>query len=142
MFDDPAIVVGTVLVQADNKGQMQSISYNLRLFTESEQKLALIYRELTATVYALEVYEFLIIGSKHPIEFSRDHKPILSPFAGKANINARFLRYKIVFTHFPKIIIFWTQGQKIGLANLLSGFFLFKFSKYQQQLRKNHSTNN
>ena len=100
------------------------------MFTESEQKLALIYRELTATVYALEVYEFLKIGFKHPIEFFRDHKPILSPFAGKGNINARLLRYKIVFTHFPKLIIFWTQGQKIGLVNLLSGFFPIKIPKY------------
>ena len=83
MVDASAAGMGTVLAQADNNGQMQIISYNSRLFTESEQKIAIIYRELSAIVYALEIYEFIIIGSKHPITIFTDHKPILSLFARK-----------------------------------------------------------
>ena len=106
MVDASAIEGGTVLVQTDGKGQMQVISYNLRIFTESEQKLAVIYRELSAIVYTLEIYEILIIGSKHPITILTDHKPILTLVTRKGNRNTRFSRYQIVFTRFPKLVIF------------------------------------
>ena len=36
---------------------MQVISYNSRLFTENEQKTAIMYRELGAVAYALEIYD-------------------------------------------------------------------------------------
>ena len=55
MVDASVIRVGTVLVQSDDKRQMQDISYYSRRFTESEQKIAVIFRELTAIVYALEI---------------------------------------------------------------------------------------
>ena len=83
MVDASALGVGTVLMQADDKGQMQLISYKSSFFTEGEQKAAVIYRELIAIVYAVEIYDFLINGSKHPITFFTDHKPILSLFARK-----------------------------------------------------------
>ena len=41
----------------------------------------MIYRELTAIVYALQNYEFLTSRSKHPITIFTDHKPILNLFA-------------------------------------------------------------
>ena len=63
MVDASAIGIGTVLVQSDEHNQMQVISYNSRLFTENEQKSAIMYRELCAVAYALEIYEFIIIGS-------------------------------------------------------------------------------
>ena len=56
MVDASAIGVGIVYVHVEDKGQMQDIYYNSRIFTESDQKNAMIYRELTAIVYALEVY--------------------------------------------------------------------------------------
>ena len=72
IVDASAIGVGTVLVQTDDKGQLQDISYNWRFFT-FEQKIAKIYRDLTAIVYAFEIYNCLTIGSKHPITILRDH---------------------------------------------------------------------
>ena len=38
MVDAYAIGVGTVSVQADEKDQMQVVSYSSRIFTECEQK--------------------------------------------------------------------------------------------------------
>ena len=83
MVDASSIGVGTVLFQADGKEQMQLMSCNSRLFNESEQKVAILCREITAIVYALEIYEFLIISSNHPITIFTDQKPILSLFARK-----------------------------------------------------------
>ena len=46
---------------------MKVISYNSRILNPQEQKLSTFDRELLSIVHALQVYEFLIIGSAHPI---------------------------------------------------------------------------
>ena len=46
---------------------MRVISYNSRILNPQEQKLSTLDRELLAIVHALQIYEFLIIGSPHPI---------------------------------------------------------------------------
>ena len=91
-----AIGLGTVHVQADDRGQMQIITYTSRNFTKSEQKLAMICRELTAIVYAVENYELLIIGSKHPIRVLTDHISILSQFDRESNIYPQFPGTKLL----------------------------------------------
>ena len=92
MVDVSEIGVSAFLVQVDDKDQGQSISHKFRSFTENERKIAFMYREITAIVCGLEIYEFLIFGSKHPITMFTDHKPILSLFARRGNIKPRFLR--------------------------------------------------
>ena len=62
---------------------MKVISYNSRIFTTQEQKLSTLDRELLGIVYALQVYEFLIIGSPHPIILFTDHKTIITLFYKK-----------------------------------------------------------
>ena len=47
--------------------KVKVISYNSRILNTQEQKLSTLDRELLAIVYALQIYEFLIIGSPHPI---------------------------------------------------------------------------
>ena len=106
MVDASALGIGTVLDQVNDKGQMQVISYKSRIFTGSEQNLAVFYKEFTAVVFELEIYEVLIIGSKHPITIFTDHKPIISLFPRKSNINLQFFRYQILFTCFPKRFFF------------------------------------
>ena len=81
IIDASAIGIDTGLVQADENNQMQVISYNSRIFTENEQKCTIMYRELGDGAYELEIKEFLIIGSRHPITVFNDHKPIISLFA-------------------------------------------------------------
>ena len=51
--------------------------YNSRMLNPQEQKLSTLDRELLGIVHALQIYEFLIIGSPHPIHIFTDHKPLL-----------------------------------------------------------------
>ena len=69
---------------------MRFISYNSRILNTHEQKLSTLYRELLAIVYALQIYEFLIIGSPHPIDIFTDHQPLLHCFAKTGNLSPRF----------------------------------------------------
>ena len=98
MVDASATGVGSVLVQAENKGQMQVISFISRIFNESDQKFAVIFIELTAIDCAVEIYEFLIIGSMHAITIFAEYKPILSLFFQKSIIYHQFFTYKSFFT--------------------------------------------
>ena len=50
---------------------MRVISYNSRILNTQEQKLSTLDRELLAIVYALQIYEFLIIGSLIQYTFSQ-----------------------------------------------------------------------
>ena len=45
--------------------KMRIISYTSRILSTQEQKLSTLDRELLAIVYALQIYEFIIIGSSH-----------------------------------------------------------------------------
>ena len=75
--------LGAVLFQMNEENEMKVISYNSRILNTQEQKLSTLDRELLAVVYALQIYEFLIIGSPHPIYIFTDHKPLLHCFAKK-----------------------------------------------------------
>ena len=70
--------MGIIVVQDDDNDQLQFISYNFRNFTENEQKTAKRYRENTAIVYALEMYEVLIDGLNDPITMVTNLTPIIS----------------------------------------------------------------
>ena len=111
---------------------MQVKSYNSHNLIEKEQKNALMHRKLTATLYSLEIYDFLIIGSKHPITIFTDHEPILSLFARRGNKNPR------VFTNhfFHTISKTWTQRQKFCSTDLLGRIFPTKLLKTHQKLHK------
>ena len=63
--------------------KMKVISYNSRLLNPQEQKFSTLDRELLGIVHALQRYEFLIIGSPHPIHVFTDHKPLLHCFTKK-----------------------------------------------------------
>ena len=56
---------------------MKVISYNSRILNPQEQKFSTLDCELLGIVHALQIYEFLIIGSPHPIQVFTDHKPLL-----------------------------------------------------------------
>ena len=77
-----------------------------------EQKLSTLDRELLAIVYALQIYEFLIIGYPHPIYIFTDHKPLLHCFAKKINLSPRFYRAQMQLTKFSKLKIIHTPGKK------------------------------
>ena len=81
--DASLVGLGAVLFQMNDVSKMRVIPYNSRILNTQEQKLLTLDRELLAIVYALQIYEFIIIGSPHPINIFTDHKPLLHCFAKK-----------------------------------------------------------
>ena len=81
--DASLIGLGAVLFQLNEDNEMKVISYNPSILNPQEQKLSTLDRKLLDIVHALQIYEFLIIGSPHPIHVFTDHKPLLHCFTNK-----------------------------------------------------------
>ena len=109
--DASLIGLGAVLFQLNEQNQMKVISYNSRILNPQEQKLSTLERELLGIVHALQIYEFIIIGSPHPIHVFTDHKPLLHCFTKKGNLNPRFYRAQMQLTKFSKLKIIHTPGK-------------------------------
>ena len=92
--DASLIGLGAVLFQLNEQNKMKVISYNSRILNPQEQKLSTSDRELLGIVHALQHYEFLIIGSPHPIRFFTDHKPLLHYFTKKVTLVPVFIELK------------------------------------------------
>ena len=75
--DASLIGLGAVLFQLNEQNKM---SYRTIFVysTHKKKKLSTFDRELLGIVHALQIYEFRIIGSPHPIHIFTDHKPLLS----------------------------------------------------------------
>ena len=84
--DASLVGLGAVLFQMKEENKMRAISYNSRILNTQEQKLSTLDRDLLAIVYALQFYEFLIIGSSHQIYIFTDHKPLLHCCAKKGTL--------------------------------------------------------
>ena len=121
--DASLVGLGAVLFQMNEENKMKVISYNSRILNTQEQKLSTLDRELLAIVYALQIYEFLIIGSPHPIYLFTDHKPLLHCFAKKGNLSPRFYRAQMQLTKFSKLKIIHTPGKNLTVADMLSRTF-------------------
>ena len=92
--DASLIGLGAVLFQLDEENEMKVISYNSRILNPQEQKFSTLDRELLGIVHALEIYEFLIIGSPHPIHVFTDHKLLLHCFTKKVILVHTFTELK------------------------------------------------
>ena len=105
--DASLVGLGAVLFQMNETNKKKDISHNSSILNTQEQKLSTLDRELLAIVYALQIYEFLTIGSPHPIHIFTDHKPLLHCSAKKGNLSPRFYRAQMQLTKFskPKISI-------------------------------------
>ena len=116
----------------NEENKMRVVSYNSRILDTQEQKLSTLNRELLAIIYALQKYEFLIIGSPHPIYIFTDHKPFLHCFAKKGNLSPRFYRAQMQLTKFFKLKIIHTPGKNLTVADMLSR----TFTKEQLQIHQ------
>ena len=116
---------------------MKVISYNSRILNPQEQKLSTLDRELLGIVHALQIYEFLIIGSPHPIHIFTDHKPLLHCFTKKGNLSPRFYRAQMQLTKFSKLKIIHTPGKNLSVADMLSRSFT-KAELQLNQLKHKH----
>ena len=134
--DASLVGLGAVLFQMNEENKMRVISYNSRILNTQEQKLSTLDRELLSIVYALQIYEFLIIGSPHPIYVFTDHKPLLHCFAKKGNLNPRFYRAQMQLTNFSKLKIIHTPGENLTVEDMLSRTFT------KEQLQIHYDTKN
>ena len=134
--DASLVGLGAVLFQMNEENKMKVISYNSRILNTQEQKLSTLDRELLAIVYALQIYEFLIIGSPHPIYLFTDHKPLLHCFAKKGNLSPRFYRAQMQLTKFSKLKIIHTPGKNLTVADMLSRTFTKKQLQVHQLRHK------
>ena len=121
--DASLIGLGAVLFQLNEQNQMKVISYNSRILNPQEQKLSTFERELLGIVHALQIYEFPLIGSPHPIHIFTDHKPLLHCFTKKGNLIPRFYRAQMQLTKFSKLKIIHTPGENLSVADSLSRSF-------------------
>ena len=130
--DASLVGLGAVIFQMNEENKMRVISYNSRILNTQEQKFSTLDRELLAIVYALQIYEFLIIGSPHPIYIFTNHKPLLHCFAKKGNLSPRFYRAQMQLTKFSKLKFFHTPGKNLTVADMLSRIF----TKEQRQIHQ------
>ena len=121
--DASLIGLGAVCFQLNEQNKMKVISYNSRILNPQEQKLSTLDRELLGIVHALQINEFLIIGSPHPIYSFTDNKPLLHCFTKKFNLSPRFYRAQMQITKFSKLKIIHTPGKNISVADMLSRSF-------------------
>ena len=121
--DSSLVGLGAVLFQMNETNKMKVISYNSRIPNTQEQKFSTLDRELLAIVYALQIYEFLIIGSPHPIYIFTDHKPLLHCFAKKGNLSPSFYRAQMQLTKISKLKNIHTPGKNLTVADMLSRTF-------------------
>ena len=121
--DASLIGLGADLFQLNEQNKMKVISYNSRILNPQEQKLSTLDRELLGIVHALQIYEFLIIGSPHPIHIFTYHKPLLYCFTKKGNLSPRFYRAQVQLTRFSKHKIIHTPGKNLSVADILSRSF-------------------
>ena len=126
------IGLGAVLFQLNEQNKMKAISYNSRILNPQEQKLSTLDRELLGIVHALQIYDFLIIGSPHPLHFFTDHKPLLHCFTKKGNLSPRFYRAQMQLTKISKLKIIHTPGKNLSVADMLSR----SFTKAELQLNQ------
>ena len=98
--DASLVGLGTDLFQMIEETKMRVFSYNSRILNTQEQKFSTLDRELLAIVYALQIYEFLIIESPRPIYIFTDHKPLLHCFAKKGYLSPKFYRAQMQLRKF------------------------------------------
>jgi RNase H-like domain found in reverse transcriptase len=71
--DASQYTTGAVLIQRDNEGQPQPISYNSLTFNEAERNYPIYDRELLALVHGLLQWEHVLLSSLFPVKIYIDH---------------------------------------------------------------------
>ena len=93
--DSSNVGTGSILVQEFPEGK-KVVSFNLRIFDKTEQKLSTMHIELCGIASAVKMYEHYIIGSPHTYNVYCDQKPSIYLWARKGNISARFFLFDLI----------------------------------------------
>jgi len=76
-MDASAVAIGGALTQRDDKtGVEHVVLYISKKFTRAEKAWTAAEKELFGLVYAVRKYGYLFWGSKHPLVYKNDHKPL------------------------------------------------------------------
>ena len=118
--DASLIGLSIVLFQLNDQNKMKVISFNSCILNPQEQKLSTLDREHFGIVHALQIYEFLIVGSPHPIHI---FKLLLHCSTKKGNLGPRFYRTQMQITKLSKLEIIHTPGENLHVADMLSRSF-------------------
>ena len=78
------------------------------------------HRELCGIIYALQIYEFYIIGFPYRIYLFYDHGPIFFLWSHREQLLHRFVKYQVVLTKFQNQKILYTKGENFAFHDLLS----------------------
>ena len=124
------IGLGAVFLQHNENNKMRRISYNSRILNPQEQKPSTLVRELLGIVHALQIYEFLINGSPHPIHIFTDHKLLLHCFTKKVILVHVFME---LICNLQKNI--HTLGKNLSVVDMLAQSFLYKSELQLKQLK-------
>ncbi len=111
--------IGGVLLQKQDDGNLQPVSYISRTLTDTEKRYAQIEREALGIVWCCQKLESYILGMHIRIE--TDHKPLLAIFTTKDlnDLSPRLQRLRMKIMRYS-YDIFHTPGKKLIVADTLS----------------------
>jgi hypothetical protein len=94
--------IGSVLGQADDRGNFRPISFASKKFNESERLLPVIEREAMAVLFALKQFELIVFGS--PTIVYTDHSPL--PYISiTASMSPKLTRWCLAIQRFNATIV-------------------------------------
>ena len=82
--------------------------------------MSTLHREFCGIISAPQTYEHFIIGSPHPIQVFRDHKPLFYLWERKRRLSHQFFRYQVINTQLTILHIIRTTGENLAFPDLLS----------------------
>lgn len=111
--------LGAALLQRNESGEWQPVSYASRKMTETEGRYGQIEKEALAITWACEKFDFYLVGRDFQIE--TDHKPLITLLGQKdlSDLPLRVQRFKMRLMRY-RYDIFHTPGSQMYLADLLS----------------------
>lgn len=111
--------LGAALLQCNDKGEWQPVTYASRKLTDAEQRYGQIEKEALAATWACEKFDYYLVGRHFEIE--TDHKPLI-PLLGQKDLSdlpLRVQRFKMRLMRYD-YRIFHTPGIEMFLADMLS----------------------
>ena len=120
----------------NEENKMKVISDNSRILNTQEQKLSTLDRELLAIVYALQIYEFLILGSPHPIYILQITNLYYTVLPKRETLAQDFIEHKCHSQRFQNSKLFTPLEKNLTVADMLPRTFTKKQLQIHQVRHK------
>lgn len=116
--DASSFGLGAAILQ-EEEGQWLPVAFASRAMTATERRYAQVEKEALAICWAVEKFHYFLAGRKFEVE--TDHKPLVALLGLKelARLPLRLQRFRLRMLSYD-YNIFYTPGQKLVLADLLS----------------------